>query len=376
MNPQTEAANAARQSEIPPEARELADSVGRDYERRQKEAAESHERAVSRVVEEARAEIHDLLGPETLRTLRSLKRRELTALQERLQPPGGPTRNFDDENRARKSRLDRFLGERGIAPARLNEIARTHFAQARALVELDRSTLGEAIAMRFHGGVFHTWVGAEGVIADPHRFFVFEPPFDGGQTGFSVSRSPQAYRVAVNREVALDLDAGLVGHTLFLDIIDASDVDLAHGIADTQVAFWFQAPVTGLVEILIEAQSGLATHDLSVEDEWGWSDSDTRQNNFLMMHVLHPNVTAPSFAPMSDFFAATDDTNSYHHEFLTRGGDFAARLFSDGPVSANQWMVIRAGTRSDDWTMTNDMEIHSASRFQWFIKRVHVRIAP
>jgi hypothetical protein len=95
-----------------------------------------------------------------------------------------------------------------------------------------------------------------------------------------------------------------------------------------------------------------------------------------MMHVLHPNVTAPSLALMSDFSVATDGSNTYDREFLTRGGAFAAQLFSDGPVAAGQWVMIRAGTRSDDWTMTNDMEIHSKSSFRWALERVRVRVAP
>jgi hypothetical protein len=45
-------------------------------------------------------------------------------------------------------------------------------------------------------------------------------------------------------------------------------------------------------------------------------------------------------------------------------------------VAAGDTMIIRAGTRTDDATMTNDMEISSSSKFEWTIKKVHMRVAP
>ncbi len=93
-----------------------------------------------------------------------------------------------------------------------------------------------------------------------------------------------------------------------------------------------------------------------------------------MMHVLHPNVAGPSFARMSRFDWKTDVTQFVQREFLAQGGIFTARLFSDGPVPGNQFVEIRAGTRSNDGSITNDVEIHSLSVFRWFLQAVHVRV--
>ena len=45
-------------------------------------------------------------------------------------------------------------------------------------------------------------------------------------------------------------------------------------------------------------------------------------------------------------------------------------------MPAGQQVVIEVGTRSFDFSGTNDVEIHSASHFEWFINSVEVRISP
>jgi hypothetical protein len=162
-----------------------------------------------------------------------------------------------------------------------------------------------------------------------------------------------------------------------MDCGDAGDFDYASATAEAQIAFGFEAPTTGLVEVLIDAQSTIGTHDLGMEDEWGWSESWTNQNNYLMMNVLHPNVPEPSLALMSNFYAEFDgDDSTEHRENLTRGQHYFAQLFSSGPVPGGQSVVVTVGTRTFDISAANDVEVHSRSNFQWFINSVEVRIAP
>jgi predicted acyl esterase len=54
----------------------------------------------------------------------------------------------------------------------------------------------------------------------------------------------------------------------------------------------------------------------------------------------------------------------------------ALSVAGNGPVQQNQTVHIRAGTRSADGSITNDMEINSRSVFKWFLGTVWVRMAP
>jgi hypothetical protein len=210
--------------------------------------------------------------------------------------------------------------------------------------------------------------------SDPHRWFLFRPPF----FGFLFSFAHQATsHFRVDRQLFLSPPAGLVGNEATMDCDDAGDFDAASATAESQIAFGFVAPTAGLVEVLIDAQSSIGTHDLDIEDEFGFSNAWTNQNNFLMMNVLHPNVSEPSLSLMSNSYAETDgDDLNVHRENLTRGQHYFAQLFSSGPVPAGQSVVVTVGTRTFDIARANDMELHSRSNFQWFINSVEVRIAP
>jgi hypothetical protein len=168
----------------------------------------------------------------------------------------------------------------------------------------------------------------------------------------------------------------LVGIIGTMDNGDAGDFDYASLDAFSEVAFGFEAPVAGIVEVLIDAQSTICTHDLRTEEEWGWSNSSTGQTNYLKFDILHPNVPEPSYAAMSTFSFKTDGDDTVHRENLVRGQHYFAHLFSSGPVPAGEHVVITVGTRSFDISGTNDVEIHSRSHFEWFINSVEVRISP
>lgn len=197
------------------------------------------------------------------------------------------------------------------------------------------------------------------------------PPFSGWQIGLDHGA---VSGFQTHRTVLLDANTGHVGNIITLDDWDASDFDTGSVIADTQIAFWYQAPATGLVRGTIVADCGEARHQLQVKDEWGVSDSGTSQRCLLMMHILHPNVRGPSFSVVSDFNWNTDNSSNLNEQFILPGTRLWVTLFSDGPVNAGDWMVIRAGCRNQDGSITNDMEIHSRSTFSWFIKEVRLQI--
>jgi hypothetical protein len=173
-----------------------------------------------------------------------------------------------------------------------------------------------------------------------------------------------------------DAAAGQVGVTATMDCDDADDIDFASVDTHVDVVMSFTPPVAGVVEVLIDVQNTLCSHDISTEDEFGWSDSSTGQTNYLSCNVLHPNVVEPSYAEMSTFAVSGNDDDSHHQENLDIGQHYFGHLFSTGSVPAGEALIVTAGTRSFDISGTNDVEIHSRSDFRWFIRSVEVRIAP
>jgi hypothetical protein len=161
-----------------------------------------------------------------------------------------------------------------------------------------------------------------------------------------------------------------------MDLDDAGNWNVAHVIGEAQIAFAFTPPIAGVIEVLIDAQSTIGKHSLSIQDEFGFSDAWCNQHNFMMMNVLHPNVPEHSLAAMSSFSRETGGSDVSAGQSLTPGQHYFAQLFSTGPVPKGQSVIITAGTRSFDICYSNDMELHSHTNFQWFISSVEVRISP
>lgn len=336
-----------------------------DYDRRTRDAAEAVAQQAQQIIDRGRWKAKELLGADNWLALRRKMADEKIRFVDLVQPPADATAEYGRLSAARRQRVDSFVADLHVDTAALAEIYRGVTAEVAALRPGVEAVSGYA-----------SWLNSEHLDAVLDTTFTtawqtFRPPFAGWQAG----NTRFQYGFAVSATQIHNESTGLVGNDVRLDNNDASDFDNGWAHADTQLEMWFLPRQTGVVEVVIEARNGQGLHSLRVIDEWGVSDSQTSQENLLMMHVLHPNVSQPSFAWMSRFTWNTDVSTNQAHQYLTQGGVYTARLFSDGPVPADQWVVIRAGTRTRDGSITNDMQINSASTFRWAIQAVSVRIA-
>ena len=199
----------------------------------------------------------------------------------------------------------------------------------------------------------------------------FRPPYWGWQTGHDTGA---VVDFNVSHQHLIDANTGQVGAIINIECPDASDISVGSRETHTQVAFWYQAPVTGLVEINVTAICGEARHWLRVQDEWGVSDCSVTQHCSIMAHVLHPAVRGPSFQQASYFHYAGDTSTNRDEQHVMPGQTVFAPLVSDAPVAAGDWMVIRAGVRCMNGSITNDMEIYSRITMSWFLSRIDVHI--
>lgn len=366
--------------------RELAQKAFSNQEGRRRKVNESRGQKADELMEDLRRQLHDLLGAKKLAELRDAMKHERLRFRDLWQPPAGLDLDYRKENKARKRRLDALVRKLGTSPDKLMKIGRESEERLREILTAADGkvapgyNLPKNLDKWTNLSPLHKFPLPWGTLApdddpsDPHRWFLFRPPF----FGFLFRFVPQASdNFRADRLLFLDPSSGLVGNEATMDCGDAGDFDYASATAEAQIAFGFEAPTAGLVEVLIDAQSTIGTHDLRMEDEWGWSESWTNQNNYLMMNVLHPNVPEPSLSLMSNFYAEFDgDDSTQHRENLTRGQHYFAQLFSAGPVPGGQSVVVTVGTRTFDISRANDVEVHSKSNFQWFINSVEVRIAP
>ena len=362
----------------------MAEKAIRQQEERQRKADESRQRKAYALVGDLRRHLHDLLGAKGFAELREGIRRERLAFCDLWQPPEGLELDYDRQRKASQRKIDALVRKLGASPEKLREVR----APFQGRLEDILAATGKVVPGYHLTRNLEAWMKLSplhrfplpwGTLvphddpSDPHRWFLFRPPFFGFLFRF-LPETNDNFRL--DRRHFLDPSAGLVGNEVTMDCDDAGDIELAWATAEAQIAFGFEAPIAGVVEVLIDAQSTLGTHHVDFLDEFGFSDASCNQDNFLMMNVLHPNVTEPSLAGMSTFKSKSDGDNKFDfRENLARGQHFFAQLFSSGPVPPGH-TIVTVGTRSFDRALTNDMEVHSVSNFQWFINSVEVRIAP
>ncbi|MGC1212778.1 MAG: hypothetical protein WA890_16090 [Micromonospora sp.] len=369
--------------QFPVEAQRSADAAVEERDRHLEGITKKRDSKAAKLSADASHRLRHLLGDDTWADLRDLMRQERLTFRDLLQPPEGLKASYGALNQSRKQKADAFLRSRAIRRDELAAIGTEyHEAITDVFTAAENITAGFQLSRNldkwlslspFHDRALPWGVYDPDDSQGPHRWEVFRPPFFGFNFGFVPVRNDN---FVVDRLHALNPSVGDVGISITMEDSDAGDFDYASGDGFSAVAFAFVPPTTGLVEVLIDAQCVEATHRLETKDEWGWSNSRTGQRNFLMLDVLHPNVSEPSYAEMSAFDEETDDDKSYEQVKLTRGAHYFAQLFSAGPVPAGQSVIVCAGTRSFDSSGTNDVSIDSTSDFRWFISSVEVRISP
>jgi hypothetical protein len=361
--------------------RQLADKAVTAQAQKARKAADAASEKADQIVDQARAQLHDLLGPANVADLRAAMTRERLQFRDLLQPPGGLTLDRAKATQSRKRKVDTLVRKLGASSDGLRRIGE----DAQAGLEEVLTVPTGPVTPGFHlGNNRDQWVSLSPLHKFPLPWGLPDDPVDGGWIverppffGFLMSHSIQrtsAFRA--DYEHVLSPPAGQIGQIVTMDGSDVGDYGAASINVDTDIAFGFVPPTAGLVEVLIDVQSTIGRHRLQTSDEWGWSNGWTNQNNYLLLNVLHPNVPEPSLALMSNWFTRQSSDATNEVENLVRGQHYFAQLFSSGPVPAGQSVVVVIGTRTFDITRANDVETHSRTNFQWSISSVEVRISP
>ncbi|MFQ5604326.1 MAG: hypothetical protein ACE5HS_13745 [bacterium] len=173
---------------------------------------------------------------------------------------------------------------------------------------------------------------------------------------------------------ALNATTGLTGGSSTLVNSDAGDFDYATAHFDTMVAFFYQMPATGLLEVWIEAQSGLSRHRLNLSDEWGWSYASAHQKNYLALKATSSTQTSETRLCEMSRFDVSDETDGFWNiSPLTDGNSYWAHLFSSVPFEEGKYVLVQVGVRNFHSSFANDVEVDSTMEFNWFLKSVRLK---
>lgn len=368
--------------QLPQKQRVLGEKAIAEHDAQERETSESRGRKADGVVEEARRQLHELLGSKKLSTLREAMQKERMAQRSLREPPAGLSFDFEKANKARKKKIDALLGKLGVDPKQLRAISRATNAKLMKVLGTPAGSvtpgfnLNQNLAKWTKLSPLHKlpldWgVRPDSPIVEPNQWQIFGPPFILWNLAFDRVESDN---FVVQREFILFESSGALGNIATMDCNDAGSFDFAHAVVDTEVVFIYQAPATGRLEVIVDAMNTFGHHDLRIEDEWGWSSHWTNQHNYLSLNVFHPNITERSLSLMSNFYREGNDDHTYSERALTPGNHYYGHMLSNGVVQEGDTFFVGVGTRTFDITRANDVEVHSRSNFQWLIRSAEVRI--
>ncbi|MFN7978576.1 MAG: hypothetical protein U0P30_10590 [Vicinamibacterales bacterium] len=353
--------------------------------RRQRDA-EARAAHAEQLVEDVERRLRNLVGARAHTQFQADLQRERLALRDALQPPAGLTRDRAKLRAKGRRAVDGLIRRLGTSRAKVRAVL------DRAAAKLEAATETKAQAAGYHLGRHRRRWDALSPLHrfplpwgeripdlgldpnDPHRWFLYQPPFFGFLFHEDIVTTGD---FRAHRTMKLHPPSGLVGNQCTMDLDDAGNWNLASVVGESQIAVAFTPPVTGVIEVLVDAQCTIDGHAIHIEDEFGFSDAWCDHTSALMVDVLHPNVPTPTVAAMAHTRLESDgDDTSQVVNILTGGQHYFAQLFATGPVQAGQTVIVTAGAQSTDVTYSNDMELHSYSDCQWFISSLEIRIAP
>ncbi len=257
--------------------------------------------------------------------------------------------------------------------------ARAHFANDIGFDPKPLKSLNKAWNKKFfeklsaHFGVYAKPRFEDVITPIPEiEWTMYQPPYDGWQYG--TEEWGDAFSLGHNRIV--DPNAGFVRNEVWMNNPSAGDSDFGNNRQDAQLVVLHKAKGTGPLDIRIYGEVNDAFLEFFTIDEFGWSESASGFGHSLMAHVIHPNVSGPSFAGLGNTRWDSDETERKTYETLPKFATISVVLTSNGSVAKGETVAVRFGCRSQMGVHTNDVEIHHRSNHAWRFNRVDIRTKP
>lgn len=206
---------------------------------------------------------------------------------------------------------------------------------------------------------------------DLRGFTTIVPPYSG-EFGNRVTWGPGSHRAEHWESGA----TGFVSCSTSRSLNHSGDNDTSNALATSEVHFWFDMPVTGLVEVNVHLQAGLARYGGDLWDEWGFSDANVSQRSRAYLRVITPNPPHPPennrYATLLDYRRGRKEEGVWHGLIAGEGAVISVSMFSERPRSPG-WVQCAVGIEDQNWAWLDTMSSSTFIDSRWFVKQINVR---
>jgi len=214
-------------------------------------------------------------------------------------------------------------------------------------------------------------VGGDGIHADSSGgLTIFTPPFSGwwwkGNWWRSGGDDPQI-------DIYPDPSTGSIGHRSEWSDGDASDADVFTLDYDTSISVWYKPPKSGVLDVWIWATCSSAHYDIYLDDEFGWSDSDTYMQSHLTANVSPVIGDEDRTENWQTHFSGSPDGATYVDDPFPPANVQTFHLTTTQALAGGVWSMLRVGTYDHRFTFLNDVSTRQLMRNRWFVNAIFVR---
>jgi hypothetical protein len=215
-------------------------------------------------------------------------------------------------------------------------------------------------------------------LPDPDKEKLFYPPFGGSWDRFEQNQASGDGAIVANNSY-LDGTARL-GSKLVARNHDASDVDLICAYRETGYLVRFKTLRTGILQVKADLSALICRHNISTDDEWGWSDFHATTRGRLVLAVFWNWEDVDPANEVSDqwFVAGLDcsgDGESFPGESVQAvpGERRIINLFTTMAFPANQKVWVYVGLSDQIWAFLNDVSIDISIDSAWLLNSLAIR---
>ncbi|MEF0943751.1 hypothetical protein [Rhizobium sp. BR 362] len=215
-------------------------------------------------------------------------------------------------------------------------------------------------------------------LPDPDKEKLFYPPFGGSWDRFEQNQASGDGAIVANNSY-LDETARL-GSKLVARNHDASDVDLICAYRETGYLVRFKTLRTGILQVKADLSALICRHNISTDDEWGWSDFHATTRGRLVLAVFWNWEDVDPANEVSDqwFVAGLDcsgDGESFPGESVQAvpGERRIINLFTSMAFPANQKVWVYVGLSDQIWAFLNDVSIDISIDSAWLLNSLAIR---
>jgi hypothetical protein len=321
-------------------------------------------RKANLIVQEHKEQLTNLMGSSKYEQFRAYVAEQKRYQAELFFPPRGPQMTLDEQARIRHERREKslaFLQKLGVEATQIQKLNKRFRDR---MEEFAPPTSDKLAPVLLPSDV------PSGILA-PTAATIMRPPYAGGVWGWT-----NIYNAGFtfNPTLQLDRNTGLVGNISQLVDSDASDNDVAVYEFTALVQFWYRMPTPGLVSVWLEAESRNCQHDVSMIDEFGWSDADVTQRNFFVLRATVGGGGGRVDNQSCWFFVNDQSEGHWQARYFNIGQTYWHNIVSDSHTvfPAGAWVLVEVGTQNWQSSFANDVEVYSTMHFEWILKSVQV----